>query len=197
MKRPISTALFYWPIAATAQEKADTVLLKNGKSATGYLYKMEGGKIYMTYFKDTAVYATDQLKSLTFCHSMRNNGRCNGADTSSAMAATSANNIVTSFAKNCVAAPQNKQGIATVIFERKKCLGNFRLKLKRISDNGNQINLNMAATAFAPGFFYPGKISLGKYYYTYTDASINRTKECFEIATGAEKKLYYLQKCNP
>jgi hypothetical protein len=197
MKRPISTALFYWPIAATAQEKADTDLLKNGKLATGYLYKMEGGKIYMTNFKDAAVYATDQLKSLTFCHPMLNNGSCNSAGTSSVIAATSANNIVTSFAKNSVAAPQNKQGTATLIFERKKCLGNFRLKLKRISDNGNQVNLNMAATAFAPGFFYPGKISSEKYYYTYTDAGINRTKACFEIATGAEKKLYYLKKSNP
>ena len=56
----------------------DSVLLKNGKSAGGLIYKMEDGKIFLKTGKDTAIYKADELKTIMFCGTEKDDRNCCG-----------------------------------------------------------------------------------------------------------------------
>jgi hypothetical protein len=76
MKSIIFLLLVLLPFALIAQKKSDTITLKNGKTVSGYIYKMEDSRIFIAREKDSAFYRADEVQTIMFCHDARDSINC-------------------------------------------------------------------------------------------------------------------------
>lgn len=73
-KKYFSLLLTFLPCVLIAQQKPDTLTLKNGRVIAGYVYKMENGKIYIAKPTDSLVFNTDEVQGIIFMHPVKGYG---------------------------------------------------------------------------------------------------------------------------
>jgi hypothetical protein len=182
---------------ASAQKKADTVVLKNGQSVAGYIYKMEGNKIYIAKLSDTSVYNASEVQSLMFCHPVRSNEPCSGSSSSyssngsSSLSGSSASEG-NSYSGSSETKTDSEKGV--VIIQCNMCGGKAELFIK--GENGKSKTTTRVGTTLANGevFSHKEKFLPGTYYYTYTDSNKNTATGFFTIEAGEEKKIILFEK---
>jgi hypothetical protein len=182
--------------AVSAQSKADTVVLKNGKAIAGYIYKMEGNKIHIAKAADTAVYSADEVQTLMFCHPVRSNGPCSGSGSSASSGGSSFSSVGTSSANSNSDNKENgsNEEKGTALFQCNMCGGKVDFRVK--GENGNNKTESRVNTELASGevFSYKEKFIPGTYYWSYKDTNKNQANGYFTIAAGEEKKIILFEK---
>jgi hypothetical protein len=189
MKAIINIAIMCFPFLVSAQQKADTIVLKNGKVMAGYIYKMEGSKIYLAQQADSIVFAADEVKSLMFCHPVRSNGPCSGSGSSSSSGSGS---FSYSHSDKKEAGNSEEKGMA--VFQCNMCGGKVDFSVK--GENGNNKTESRVNTQLANGevFHYKEKVVPGTYYWSYRDSNKNHATGHFTIAAGEERKIILFEK---
>jgi hypothetical protein len=196
MKQTLTFLLALLPIAAITQKKADTIVLKSGKTIPGYIYKMEGGTISITNNGDSITYWVDEVQSIMFCHSVRSNGTSSGSliAGSKSKTLTSSGGGASYSGKPC---DDNNEEKGTIIFQCNMCGSKGSISITGGMDNSNTTaNHNFELEKGKKFTFYTQLLPPGTYSWTYKDNANNQTKGAFMIQKGKEKKIILFEKEN-
>ena len=172
----------------------DSVLLKNGKSAGGLIYKMEDGKIFLKTGKDTAIYKADELKTIMFCGTEKDDRNCCGESINYKKRIISKNE--STYAKSNNPCGDNKNiEKGTVEFRCNMCGGEGTLKVE--NENGDKTQMNLFTVTVDkdnPCWLNRQVLIPGNYIWAYSDTNNNATKGKFSIAKGGQKKIILFEK---
>jgi hypothetical protein len=197
MKKYFFILLTTLTLTAAAQKKADTVTLKNGQAIAGYIYKMDGGKIFIAKQKDSVAYTADEVQTIMFCHDVRSDSRSSGTSLSyypccdksvGTGSGFSKSNSSYSYSANPCDDKREEKG--TVLFQCNMCGGKGELKVTGISDGDKVIDECRFTSETGESFFtHTACLVPGEYNWTYTDTNKNSTKGKFIISKGEKKKI--------
>jgi CCR4-NOT transcriptional regulation complex NOT5 subunit len=192
-----------------AQQKLDTVILKNGKTIPGYIYKMENGLIYIANTADSLVFTADQVQTLMFCHSVRSNGPCASAAASSTSSSSSRSSSGSSksFSRNAdtfssidadatVESVFEKDDAArpAVLFSCNMCGASGNLSIKGTNSTLSTATYTFTLEKGKSYFVYAVKLLPGEYNWKYSDTNNNETKGSFIVNNGEKKKIVLFEK---
>jgi hypothetical protein len=201
MKKYFFFLLATFPIAVSAQKKADTVTLKNGQTIAGFIYKMDGGRIYVAGQSDSVVYTVDEVQSLMFCHEVRGKGYSSGSsspcpcdDKTISDKAGSSKNGSDSYSGN-PCDDNDKEEKGTVVFRCNMCGSNGSLQI----NSSGKANKTDSKTTFSLDrgerfSVHREYLPPGEYTWTYSDTNKNSTKGKFTIQKGEEKRIVLFEK---
>jgi hypothetical protein len=206
MKKYLFLLLTTLPMSLLAQQKPDTVKLKNGQVIAGYIYKIDDGKIYIAASGDSLVYNADEVQSLMFCHSLRSNmpyassSSDSKSNTGSSGSSKSYSNTSTFSSLDDTDSPvlfsekdDEKKGVA--IFRCNMCGANGSLLIRGANDNSKSSATYTFSMEKDKHFFvYAAKLLPGEYNWKYSDTNNNETKGSLIIRKGEEKKIVLFEK---
>jgi hypothetical protein len=198
MKEYLFLLLAILPFAAAAQKKLDTIVLKNGKTIPGYIYKMEGGTISITNNGDSITYTAAEVQSIMFCHSVRSNGASSGSgysnSESKSKTSMSSGGGASYGAKPC---DDNNQEKGAIIFQCNMCGSKGAISIKGGMDNSKTTGTYSFELDNGERFTtYTQRLPPGTYTWTYKDNASNQTKGTFTIQKAEEKKIILFEKEN-
>lgn len=197
------------PLSLIAQQKLDTVILKNGKTIPGYIYKMDNGLIYIASTADSLVFTADQVQTLMFCHSVRSSGPCASttAFSTSSYSSRSSSSSSKSVSRNADtfssidgdATPESvfekdDAGKPAVLFRCTMCGGSGNLSIKGTNSNQSTATYTFTLEKRKSSFVYAVKLLPGEYTWKYSDTNNNETKGSFIINKGEKKKIVLFEK---
>jgi hypothetical protein len=201
MKKYFFLLLTILSYGVSAQKKEDTLTLKNGQVITGYIYKMDGGKIFLTRQTDSVMYTADEVQSIMFCHEVRGKGAsysssspCPCDDKTISDKAGSSKNRSDSYSGNpCDDNDKEEKGM--VIFRCNMCGNNGSLQINS-SGKGNKTDSKTTFSLDKGERFslHTEHLPPGEYTWVYNDTNKNSTKGKFTIRNGEEKKIVLFEK---
>jgi hypothetical protein len=205
MKKYLFFLLGALPITLLAQKNTDSITLKNGKTVSGKIFKMDDGLICLARTKDTVMYTADEVQTIMFCNSGNTNKPC--GDAASNVAATSKTSSSKSKSISTNAStfssfedkePQiltsevgdTERGLIT--FKCNMCGGSGVLKIN--GENSNSTSTSTSTYTFTMEedthfFVYAAKLLPGKYNWKYSDNSNNVGEGKLLINKGDKKKI--------
>jgi hypothetical protein len=197
MKKYFFLLLGILPLAVTAQKKADTVKLKNGQTIAGYIYKMDGGKIFVARQNDSVAYTADEVQGIMFCHEVRGKGTSSGSSSSSSPCNDKAvggnKNFSKSKSSNSYSGnpcDDKKEEKGTLVFRCNMCGGEGNLKIISGNDESKTIdNYKFTLKKSETLFTHTAYLIPGEYKWTYTDTNKNSANGKFIIRKSEEKKI--------
>lgn len=208
MKKCFFFLLTVLATAVVAQKKTDSIILKNGKTVSGIIYKLDAGKIYLARTADSLVYTADEVQSMMFCSLGSRNNPCAdappippahppaGAGTSK-MVSTNASTFSSFDDTESPALSTDREDAekGTVVFKCNMCGNKGTLTIN--GENGN--NKSKAEYTFTMEkekhfFVYAAKLLPGEYSWNYRDNSNNASKGKLLINKGDEKKIVLFEK---
>ncbi len=216
MKKYFFLLLAALPVSVMAQQRADTVKLKNGQVIPGYIYKLEGGKIYVARSADTLVYNAAEVGSIMFCHPARN--KTQGFSTPAYLSASEnrsvpGKNISGSGTSNSYSynagtfssfnekdsprfpAEKDDAEKGSVTYKCNMCGGSGSL-LIRGANTGSTSSATYTFTMEKDKHFfvYAVKLVPGEYNWTYNDTNNNGTKGNLIIKKGEDRGIILFEK---
>jgi hypothetical protein len=189
------------PFIATAQEKADRIVLKNGKTVLGHIYKIADGSIYLVKTADSAVYNAGEVNTIMFCSTGKDINPvppqpplpCGGGQGSGIKSVNSQTSTFSSIDENDAPVTAGKKTVtekASVVFRCNMCGGDGTLSVA--GENGK----NSTTTRYTftmeddrHSFSHTMLLQPGVYNWQYHDSNNNATKGKFIVAKGEEKKI--------
>jgi hypothetical protein len=197
MKKNIFILFAALPLITAAQNKLDTVVLKNGKSIPGCIYKMEEGKIFIAAKTDSFSYKAEEVKSIIFCHKVRGNGPSYSSSASqssgsgkSAGGTGSISNSSSNYSYSGKPGVDNIEEKGTVVFRCNMCGGEGSLQItgsKKDSKATSRISFTLNKDEH--NFSHEEHLIPGEYSWTYSDTNKNMTKGKFTIQKRETKKI--------
>jgi hypothetical protein len=188
MRKIILSFILALPFSVMAQKKTDTVILKNGQTIAGYIYKMEGNAIYVATTKDSVVYKADEVQTLMFCHEVRSKKPCKTGGSSSSYSSSSGKN---SYSSN----EETKTNKGMLQISCNQCGG--RVTLKIWAEFGNTKIDEMVQTDIEQGesfFSHKTWLEPGEYNWSYTDTNKNRSSGKVVIKKGEKHSIILFEK---
>ncbi len=207
MKKILLSLMSALPLLAFTQQQLDTVKLKNGKIASGYIYKMEDGKVYLAKANDTAIYTANEIQELMFCNSIRGKYPCdvsenhvesksssNASVNSSRQKSTSNNaNTFSSFNneyRSSETFDKNDTEKGSVVFRCRMCGGKGSLSIQ----SDNEESKSSATHSFTMKedqhfFVFAAQLLSGEYQWKYCDTNNNSAKGKLVVKKGTEQKI--------
>ena len=162
--------------------QADTVTLKNGKVISGYIFKMDEGKISIAAGKDTSVYNADEIKSMMFCHKTKGSGDSYGKGSKSYSSSSE------SYGGNPCNEDELKKG--KVVFQCNMCGGTVMLEITGGTRNNKSSNKCSITLDEGKSFFeHIVKLYPGEYTWKYHDSNNNKTGGTLTVGKGDDKKI--------
>jgi hypothetical protein len=193
------------PLAAAAQKTADQVLLKNGQTVAGCIYKMENGNIYLVKTADSVILNTTDIKSIRFGNTGNHQHPVPPAPPAPAAGTpkqgdenpVTQHRTFSSFTEMSEQETMTKNTDtekATVVFRCTMCGGNGNLSVA--GENGK--NKTTAVYTFAmenDRHFFSHRLQLqpGEYTWQYHDSRNNASKGKFVVKKGEEKKIFLFE----
>ena len=206
MKKIIFSLLIALPLLVSAQQKFDTIKLKNGKAVSGIIYKMEGGLVFLANGKDSIAYTADEIQMLLFCSQGQIKDPCSVSENvagfekqpvskNSNLSQRSISNTSTysSLSSNDNASEffeKNDTEKGNIVFRCNMCGGKGTLSIR-----GNDENSKSTATySFTMRedehfFVYAVRLVPGEYKWTYKDTNKNKADGKFIIRQGEKKSI--------
>ncbi len=191
------------PISLLAQKNVDSITLKNGKTVSGKIFKMDDGMIYLARTKDSVMYTANEVQSIMFCNSGTTNKPCGDVVSSNATASTKNTGIQKSVSTNVstfssfedkkeqvivTEKEDNEKGLVT--FKCNTCGPSGTLNIKGENEYSKSISTYSFTMEKGKHFFvYAAKLLPGLYNWTYSDNSNNASKGKLLINKGDEKKI--------
>jgi len=164
MKKYVLILFFAAPFLLLAQQKADSVKLKNGKVVAGYIYKMDDGKIYIAATADSTVFTAGEVQTIMFCHSSQHNSKA-------LVSVTDANK-------------------GTVNFSCSDCSEKGTLKITGpATAASSSCNYSFTNDKGKSNLFYTLQLLPGEYNWTYTGAGKNETTGKFTVNKNEERNI--------
>ena len=181
MKKYLLSLLFITPLSLQAQQKADSVKLKNGKVVAGYIYKMDDGKIYLAGAADSLVFTADEVQTIMFCRASVNHYAT--ATSSSLLRRDSADS-------NCKPCGENSQGMGIVTFTCSNCSQMESLKIMGKGKTGTASNnYHFINKKGKSNLFYSLHLIPGEYNWIYTAADKKETTGEFVVIKSEERNI--------
>jgi hypothetical protein len=196
MKQTLFLLMAILPFALYAQKTADTIILKNGKTIAGYIYKMEDGAIYVFSNGDSASFSADEVKSLMFCHRVYSKGNSSVVGSSSSESKTSKSSGA-GYSNGGKPCDDNIEEKGTVVFLCNMCGGKGSLSIKGGMENSKTTgNYTFELENGEKFTTYKQHLPPGTYNWVYKDTSKNQTKGTFTSKKGEEKKIILFENEN-
>jgi hypothetical protein len=197
MKKYFPLLLITLPLAIAAQKKADTVTLKNGQIVAGYIYKMDGGKIFIAKQKDSVAYTADEVQTIMFCHDVRSGCASSGSSLSYYPCCDKSVGTGNNFSKGNGSysysgnpCDDKREEKGTVLFQCNMCGGKGELKVTGINKGDKAIDECRFTSEIGESFFtHTACLLPGEYNWTYNDTNKNSAKGKFIISKGEKKKI--------
>lgn len=207
MKKILLIFMSVLPLFAFTQQQLDTVKLKNGKIASGYIYKMEEGKVYLANNNDTAIYTAHEIQLLMFCNSVRGKDPCEvSKNIAEPEHYTNSSNSVSKQRTNSRNAStfssfNNDYKVAEVIDKTTTEKGDVVFKCNMCGGKGslliqgdNQESQSSATHSFTMKedqhfFVFAAQLLPGEYQWKYCDTNNNSAKGKLVIKKGTMQKI--------
>ncbi len=184
------------PLMGKAQKNFDTIVLKNGKTVAGYIYKMEDGTISVSSNGDSTSYTAGEIKSIMFCNAVRSNSNSSGSSASGSKNKTSKSSG-TGYSYGGKPCDENNEEKGTVVFLCNRCGSKGSLSINGGMDNSKTTgNYTFELEKGEKFTTYSQHLPAGTYSWVYKDTSNNQTKGSFSIQKGEEKKIILFEKEN-
>jgi hypothetical protein len=201
MKKYLFLLLTTVSFGVSAQKSEDTIVLKNGQTVAGYIYKMDDGKIAIAKKTDSVVYTADEVQAIMFCHEVRGKGTSSGSSspcpcddkTISDKAGYSKKRSDSNSGNPCDDNDKEEKG--TVVFRCNMCGNNGSLQINS-SGKGNKTDSKTTFSLERADRFslHTEHLPPGEYTWIYSDTNKNSTKGKFTIQKGEEKKIVLFEK---
>lgn len=216
MKNYFFLILAALPALLMAQQKADTVKLKNGQVIPGYIYKLDDGKIYVARSADTLVYNAAEVQTIMFCHPAGNRKQVNAVPAyvstaengSVAGKSISGSGTSNSYSYNAGTFSSLDENVSpyfpaekdaaekgSVTYTCHMCGGSGSL-LIRGANTGSTSSATYSFTMEKDKHFfvYAVKLLPGEYNWTYSDTNNNGTKGSLTIKKGEDRSIVLFEK---
>ncbi|MFM9909900.1 MAG: hypothetical protein ACKVOW_11150 [Chitinophagaceae bacterium] len=207
MKKILLSLMSALPLFVFTQQQLDTIKLKNGKIASGYIYRMEDGKVYLARANDSATYSANEIQMLMFCNSVRGKDPCDVAKNVSEQESHSysppgiSKQQSNSRNASTFSSFKNEYKIAevidktdtekgSVVFKCTMCGGKGSLSIQGDNEESQSSTTHSFTMKEDQHFFvFAAQLLPGEYQWKYCDTNNNNAKGKLVIKKGTMQKI--------